>query len=103
MTAPSQPQPYPGDAIAASPGTVHHRREYRDAAGRPMTGKVSFTGTARTEAGDVVVVPAPIPVDVVGGVLDVWLQPDTYTVAAELRTAEGVKVTDRETVTLELE
>lgn len=101
MTGPGQPQPYPGDLVAALPGTVRYRRVYLDALGRPMSGSLTFTGTARTEAGGAVVLPAPVVVPVGGnGGVDVWLPSDTYTVEASLRTADGARVTDSDTVTL---
>ena len=78
-------------------------REYRDMLGRPMDGKAVITGTARSEAGVVVVPAAPVTVDIVGGVLDVSLPPDTYTVVAELRTVERRSVSDSHTITLATE
>lgn len=100
MTAPEQPQPYPGDLIEPLPGLVHYRREYRDILGRPMRGKATITGQARTEAGGAVIVPATVAVGLINGVLEADLPPDTYTIAAALHTADGKRASDTETVTL---
>lgn len=97
---PAQPQPYPGDLLAALPGTVPYRRTYADVLGRPMTGSVTITGQARTDTGGTVVVPAPVAVALVDGVLDVALPPDTYRVEAALRTVDGARIADNDTVTL---
>lgn len=82
-------------------GTVHYRREYRDILGRPMTGAVGITGTARSVNGEAVAIPAPVTVDLVGGVLEVDLPPDTYQLNANLRTADSLRATDVDTITLE--
>lgn len=94
MTRPEQPQPYPGDLIVSLPGTVHYRREYRDALGRPMRGRVTITGAARSEHDGVVTLPAPVVVDVADGILDVDLPPDTYTITAALRTRDGDRASE---------
>lgn len=81
-------------------GTVHYRREYRDVLGRAMRGSATITGTARTDTGGAVVIPATVTVELTAGVLEVDLPPDTYTIAADLRTADGVRTSDTDTVTL---
>lgn len=122
MTFPEQPQPYPGDvALAAVPtedvatvrpeqpaaypgdalhGAVPVYRVYRDALGRPLSGRVTITGTVRTVDGDQVIPAAPVDVLVEHGVLSVNLLPDTYQFAAELRTADGRRTTDVDNVTV---
>jgi hypothetical protein len=100
MTRPEQPQPYPGDLVVAVPGAVPYRRIYRDAIGRPLTGKVTLTGKTRHTVDGLVVVPAPVEVELVDGALAVDLPPDDYDLAAELRTADGRRVTDADTVTV---
>ena len=96
MPTPALPIPWPEPI----PGSVTYRRIYQDTLGRPLRGKVTITGAARTQAGDVVVPPAPVVVDVVDGTLTVDLPPDTYRITAELRTKEGAKVTDTDTITV---
>lgn len=90
----------PQERTGALPGTVPYRREYRDALGRPMDGTVTLTGQARTELGGIVVLPAPVTVELVGGVLDVHLPPDTYTLQATLRTVDRDRTADSDTVTV---
>lgn len=94
----------PADALpqAASPltGALPLRREYRDALGRPMTGRVRITGAQRAQAGEAVTVPAAVNADVPAGVLDVALPPGTYTLAAALTTVDGNRADDTETVEL---
>jgi hypothetical protein len=80
------------------PGTVPLRREYRDPLGRPMTGSVVLTGRSTAGGG---YAPAPVTVAVPAGVLEVDLPPDTYEAAATLRTVDGVRVSVRDTITLE--
>lgn len=96
MPADALPVPHP-QSLA---GTVNYRRSYLDTLGRPMRGDVTLTGSARSASGDAVVVPAPVAVPLVDGVLDVNLPPDVYRVVANLRTADGARVTDSDTVTL---
>lgn len=100
MTRPEQPQPYPGDVLGALPGTVRWRKEYRDALGRPLAGTVTLTGKTRADHGELTVLPAPVPQSLVDGVLEVDLPPDTYLFTAQLRTAEGARVTDEGAFTL---
>lgn len=95
---PAEAKPIPGPVRL--PGTVHYRREYRDVLGRPMRGTATVVGAARTELGGSVVIPAAVTVEIVGGILEVDLPPDTYTIAANLRTVDGVRVTDTDTVTI---
>lgn len=100
MSSPEQPAPYPGDLVAALPGTVRLERAYRDVLGRPMTGTVTLTGAARTATDSAVVVPAPVSVDLADGLLAVDLPPDTYRLQADLRTADGARATDTDEVVL---
>lgn len=96
MPAPALPQPFPEPL----PGTAPLRREYRDALGRPMTGTVTITGTQRHTAGERVTPVAPVVADLVAGVLEVDLPPDTYTLTAALRTVDGNRVGDTDTANL---
>ena len=95
---PEQPRTYPGDLAAAGAARLH--RVYRDPLGRPLSGEVTITGATRTAAGGHVVVPAPVTVKISDGVLEVNLPPDTYQLQAPLRTADGARVQDADTVTL---
>lgn len=93
--------PVPWDTGGSLDGTVPYRREYRDALRRLVkSGTVTIAGQARTERDGVVTVPAPVTVELVGGVLDVHLAPGTYTIAATLRTVDGERTSDSDTVTL---
>jgi hypothetical protein len=94
MPAPALPQPWHSHL----PGSVAFRRVYRDALGRPMTGTVTLTGQNHTEMGGAVIPPAPVAVEIVNGVVEVNLPPDTYTLTAALRTADGSRVSDSATV-----
>lgn len=96
MPTVAKPEPWP----TPLPGTVHYERTYRDVLGRAMTGTVTITGQTRLEQGGTVVPAAPVDVKVVDGTLSVDLPPDEYLIVATLRTVEGVKVVDRETVTV---
>ena len=96
MPAPALPQP----AAQPLPGTVALRRIYRDALGRPMTGRVRISGVERAKTGETVVMPAPVNADVTAGVLEVWLPAGRYTLTATLTTVDGTRADDAETVTL---
>lgn len=65
-----------------------------------MSGSVTLTGQTRSATGSTVVVPAPVAVALVDGVLDVQLPLDSYRVEATLRTVDGVRVSDVDTITL---
>lgn len=82
-------------------GSVRCYREYRDVLGRPLTGVVTITGQTRTEVGGQTVLPLPVLVEIVGGVLDVNLPPDTYSLVADLRTVEQARATDKATIVLD--
>lgn len=97
MPADALPEPW---AVPLD-GSVRLRREYRDVLGRPMRGTATITGTARQEAGQQVVIPASVDVELVAGVLEVDLPPDTYLVTASLWTASGSRASDTTTVALE--
>jgi hypothetical protein len=97
MPVDALPQPHP----VAVPGTVTYRHEYRDALGRPLRGTVTLTGRTGIVLDGLTVLPAPVPGGLVGGVLEVDLPPDTYRLEGVLRTAEGVRVTVRDEITLE--
>lgn len=97
-TRPEQPAAYPGDALL--PGMVQLRRVYRDPLGRPLSGQVTLLGATRHTHGGAVVPPTPVTVTLVSGVLNVQLPPDTYQLSAQLRTVDGERATDRDTVTL---
>jgi hypothetical protein len=89
----------PADALPVPwaepvPGAVTYRREYRDLLGRPLRGTVTITATTRADVDGHAVVAAPVSVELAGGVLAVSLLPGAYTLAADLRTAEGVRVAD---------
>lgn len=81
-------------------GAVRLRREYRDALGRPMTGRARITGAQRAQDGEAVIVPAAVHADVLAGVLDVELPAGTYTLTAVLTTVDGNRADDTETVEL---
>jgi hypothetical protein len=97
MPVDALPQPHP----VAVPGTVTYRHEYRDALGRPLRGTVTLTGRTGADLDGLTVPPAPVPGELVGGVLEVDLPPDTYRLEGVLRTAEGARVTVRDEITLE--
>lgn len=100
---PEQPKPYHGDVLA-SLGAVTYRREYRDGLGRAMIGDVTFTGRTGAKLDGVTIPPTRVTVPLtkeMGGVLEVTLLPDTYTVVATLRTVDGAgRATDRAEITL---
>lgn len=87
MTRPQAPRPYPGDAGAqpARPLAVTqqtrppHRREYKDALGRPMNGYASI----RAQDDSTIRVP------IVDGVLEVELAPGRYRIIAEVAPDDG--------------
>lgn len=81
-------------------GSVLYRRAFRDALSRPLTGKVVIVGTRRHEINGSVILPVPFTVQLVNGVLEARLPPDTYKAEAELRTREGATVTDAFQITL---
>lgn len=91
------PQPWPTPAY----GAVNLRRTYRDPLGRPMEGHVSITGRTRSVHGETVTSAVTVTVPVVRGAIDVHLPPDTYRIDAALRTIDGARATETETVTLE--
>ena len=97
MPAPALPEAWP----TPLPGTVTLRREYRDPLGRPMRGKVTLTGSERHDGDGLTVLPVAVTVDLNGGVLEVALPPDTYTLTAALRTTDGERVSDSSTVVLQ--
>jgi len=94
----------PSNALPVSnsplPGTVRLRREYRDVIGRPMTGTVTLLGSSSHDIAGVKVLVAPAVVQLSGGVLEVNLPPDRYELTAQLKTVEGARLTEKETVTL---
>lgn len=92
MTRPEDPRPYPGDEPPVNDGRVRYRRDYRDVLGRPLSGELVLTGTARTDADGRTTVPVPVQVYLSdSGVLDVYLPPDRYTVREVLFTVDGVR------------
>lgn len=97
MPVDALPQPWP-DPL---PGRIRFRREFRDALGRPLTGKVTLTGRNGTSHGDVTIPPAPVEVQLVGGILDVALPPDVYRLSGRLSTKEGARVDVRDELTVE--
>lgn len=96
---PTQALPIP--PARPTPGAVTVLREYHDALGRPMSGEVTITGGKRSTDGQRVLVPAAVVAPVAGGVLRVALPPGTYTFSAALKTLDGGKASDVETVTVE--
>lgn len=96
MPADALPQP----AARPHAGSVLLRRVYRDALGRPLTGKVRLTGNDRAQDGHHVTVQAPVHAEVVAGVLELWLPVGTYALSATLTTADGIRTDDTETVEL---
>jgi hypothetical protein len=96
MPADALPQPW----VVPLEGSVRLRREYRDVLGRPLRGTATITGTVEREAGGRVVIPASVEAELVDGVLEVYLPPDTYLVTADLRTANGARASYSTTVDL---
>ncbi len=97
---PGQPQPFPGElrsltaglALAPVPlGVYPYRQEYRDTLDRPMSGRVTITVTGRRDG---------VVVDLVDGVLDVSLPPNTYELYAQLRTVDGDRAVRQTDLTL---
>lgn len=82
-------------------GGLRLHRVYRDVLGRPLSGVVTITGTARTELDGTVTVPVPVNATLTDGVLDEYLPADTYRLEANLRSVDGARVTDTATITLE--
>lgn len=103
---PLPPQPYGGDV--AGGGSTTLQKVYADALGRPMTGRVAITGLApevrgraAIAGGGVGIMPgARLVVELTEGRLDLALPPGEYTLEAQLRTADGNRLTDTDTVTL---
>lgn len=88
MPANALPIPWTEDQT----GGAHYSHTYRDILGRAMqAGKVTITA----EAGG-----APVVVELVGGTLDVDLEPGTYRLSAKVRTVDGYSITETDTVTL---
>lgn len=96
MPDPALPEP----RQRSVPGAVPFTRTWVDALGQPLSGTVTLTGKTRVDLGGVSVLPAPVSVQLAGGVLDVRLPPGTYRFEADLRTTAGVKVTDAGTITV---
>lgn len=94
----------PADALPVSnaglPGTYRFRRVYRDAINRPMTGTLTLLGTKQHQLGDVVVPVAPVTLTLVNGVVEADLPPDTYSYTSQIKTVEGVRLTDQGTISV---
>ncbi len=91
--APTPPTPFAGDVVTADLGrTVPLRRRYLDALGHPLSGSVILTGSRGHTHGETVIPAAPVPVELVDGLLEVRLPPDTYRLSGELHTAAGDRV-----------
>jgi hypothetical protein len=95
---PVRAQPIPPDPINTS--LIPLRREYHDLLQRPMSGTVTITGSQASRAGTRNVLPEPVRVPLVNGVLDVLLPADTYTLVADLWSVDDVQSRDEDTVTL---
>lgn len=83
------------------PGQARVRHEFRDVLGRPLTGAVTLTPRAGARHDGLTVPPAPVTVEVAGGVLQAVLAPGTYRVEGTLRTADGARVNVRDEITLD--
>lgn len=94
----------PQEALPVMPAPISQRatlrREYFDPLMRPMSGKVTITGSAATREGSANVVPVAVTLPLVNGVLEAFLPPDTYTLEADLWTADDVNAKDTTTVTV---
>lgn len=97
---PAEALPYDARPTGATP-TGRLYRVYADALSRPMRGQITLQGQTRTEVDGRVVLPAPVLVDLVDGVLDVTLPPDTYTLTAALRTVDGTRAQETASVVVE--
>lgn len=94
---PANALPIPNSPL---PGTVRFRRVYRDALGRPLTGSVTLLGSRRHDIADVTVLVAPAVVHLSDGVVEVNLPPDVYELSAQLKTVEGARLAEKETLDL---
>lgn len=93
--------PSPALPIPINPtNRVRLFRIYTDLSGRPLSGRVTVTGTTHTRTGDAVVLASPTVIDLVDGTLSVMLPPDTYDLTADLLSVDRVESTHLETVTL---
>lgn len=95
MPAPALPIPH-GTESDRKP----FRRTYADPLGEPMTGKVTVTTLRRLDQ-DATVTPeaSAAVVELVDGVLEVFLLPGYYKLVAELISPSGHTVTDTDTIT----
>lgn len=84
------------------PRRVMYRRHYRDAALRTLDGHVIITPADRSATEHVVVVPAPLVIELVKGELAVELVPGSYELRAELRSLGGALTIDTDTVNVQL-
>ena len=101
MPVDALPQPHG----ASVPGVAHVRREYRDPLGRAMSGKVTFArkATEPIRQGVLTVPIVPVTLRLADGVVEADLPLGTYTVTAELQSADSQKATVRDEITLESE
>lgn len=97
---PQEALPIPHDPMNRS--LIEFRREYRDLLQRPMKGRVTLTGSQSSSSGVRHVLPAPVTIELVDGLLDVRLPADTYTITADLWSVDDVQSRDEDTVTLKL-
>lgn len=91
----------PVPAAAGLPGSVTHRHVYRDSLGRPMNGVATITGSVRSVDGHTTVVPVAVTAKVADGLLEVTLPPGEYRIVAALRTQDGRRASDVDTVSLD--
>lgn len=91
-------RPIPNSPVDSS--KIRLIRRFHDLAGRPLIGRTTITGTVVTQAGGSVIVPGASSVDLVDGVLDVQLPPDTYHLLTEAYSVDRIASTHEETVTL---
>ncbi len=90
------PQPWPTQAVH----TARYRREYRDPLGRPMRGTLTISGATRTDTADVAIVPTPVNVTLVDGVLEADLPPGDYTLTGQLTNVDGARIIEEGSFTL---
>lgn len=89
MPDPALPTPLP---VEPGQTKVRLHREYRDALGRPMTGRVILTPVQQTESGTAYILPVPVRIELIGGEAEAYVAPGPYQLSGVLRTADRASV-----------